>query len=546
MHRTSVQVGLLVACILLVYLPSLQNSWVWLDDTNYVLENELVREFSVARTAELFDSIRGNFTPLTWLTHIASFRIFGEDALGHHLVSLLIHLINAVLVYLLARHAIALGFPAQPQEKQTGSWRYMPLLVGLLFGLHPQNVEAVAWIAARKDLLMTSFGLLCISSWLGYCQRHNMLRYVGSLMFFILAALAKPTAVMLVFPLFVISYWQSGNLSLRDCTQQSLLRTAPFLLAGMVIAWLAWSAQVSGGAVGGTGDFSLLDRGIIVLKNCWGYPMRFFMLGDYYVNYALVKSFAWQAAAGLLGLVVLLCAAVSVRYRGMAVLWLITLVLLVPGLGVAQYGVQAAGDRFAYLATIPLCLWTVWVCFVALDRLRDPRHYRPIAGLLLVGLLLVAGRAFMQTKVWRNDLSLWAHAVSVAPENPLVWQQLGYAFFRRGDHEHALEGFQESIARIDDGVYMDVRSLFFGLGVSSYEVGNSESAGNWFAKLQEQRLQGFDRAGYAYYYLARLADDAGDSATAVTYLDASLGLLPDYPAAQELRVELQRQPVGRP
>jgi tetratricopeptide (TPR) repeat protein len=542
MQKSYVQLSLLVAGVLLVYTASLQNAWVWLDDVNYLLRNDLVSDFTLRRIPELFTSIRGNFTPLTWLTHVAGYRLSGEDAFAHHLLSLLFHLLNVLLVYSLVRGLTAVGLARAPAGSTGTYLQYLPFLATLLFALHPQNVEAVAWIAARKDLVMCTGALLATNCWLSYCRRPTAARFIVSMSLFALAVLAKPTGVMLVVPLFCMTCWVDDGTDMGRRLRRAFFRTLPFILLGMSIAWLAWIAQVSAGAVSAESQFTGFDRAAIVLKNIWGYFARYFLLGDYYLNYPLMKGFTWRAASGALLLAAVTTALCIPRLRAGASLWAITIALLLPGLGIVQYGVQAAADRFGYLAFIPLNIWTAWAIVFALDRLRDPLLRRVALGMLLAVLLLIAGRSFVQSTVWRNDLSLWAHAVTVAPQNALAWQYLGFAFMRHGDYPRALESFEQSLQQVGTGVYMDVRSLYFGIAVASYETGQPEAATDWFKRLLAEDLRGFDRTGYAFYYLARIAADGGQSAGALSYLDKSSELLPNYGPALELRAEL----VGGP
>jgi hypothetical protein len=544
MQKSYVQLSLLVAGVLLVYTASLQNAWVWLDDVNYLLRNDLVSDFTLRRVPELFTSIRGNFTPLTWLTHVAGYRLSGEDAFAHHLLSLLFHLLNVLLVYRLVRGLTAVGLARDPAGSAGTYLQYLPFLAALLFALHPQNVEAVAWIAARKDLVMCTGALLATNCWLSFCRCPTAAKYVVSMSLFALAVLAKPTGVMLVVPFFCLAFWVDDGEGTGPRIQRAFIRTLPFILLGMSIAWLAWVAQVSAGAVAADSQFTGGDRAVIILKNVWGYFARYFRFGDYYLNYPLMKGFTWQAAGGALLLAAVTTALCIPRLRFGASLWAITIVLLLPGLGVVQYGVQAAADRFAYLAFIPLNIWAAWAIIFALNRLRDQLLRRVVLGMLLAGLLLMAGRSYLQTTVWRNDLSLWAHAVTVAPQNALAWQYLGSAFMRHGDYPRALESFQQSLQQVGGGVYLDVRSLYFGIAVASYETNQSGAAADWFKRLLAEDLRGFDRSGYAFYYLARIAADEGQSAVALSYLDKSSELLPDYGPALELRAELVAGPTG--
>jgi tetratricopeptide (TPR) repeat protein len=534
-QRTGVQVGLLIAAVLIVYSASLQNAYVWLDDTNYTIYNPLVTNFSAEDTAALFRSVRGNFTPLTWLSHILAFRLFGETPFGHHLVNLLLHLINVVLCYAVLRKLATLGL-SEPFDSGTS---LVPFGAALLFATHPQNVEAVAWIAARKDVLMCCFALGTTVAYLRFVAGGDRGGYSGALLLFAAAILAKPTAVMLL-PMLVlldISIPRQGKRRNRSYSA-ALGRALPFILMACVVVWWAWAAQVAAGAIAPPGQFTLSERAVIILQNIWGYVSRYFLLGDYFVNYEVLKEVTWQVLASLAMLVIVAGSLLVPRARPWGLLWIVSLIMLAPGLGFVQYGVQAGADRFAYAAFIPLHIWVVGMVWAGYQRLQNPRQQTLFRAMVVALLLLTAGRAFLQTLVWRNDLSLWAHAATVAPENPLAWQYLGFAFMRHGDYPRAAESLAQSLEQLGEGGFVDVRALYFGLGVTSYETGKRGAAQDWLSRLQQEGMEGFDKAAYAYYYLARLAFDAQEFRSARDYLQASLALLPDYSRALELRDEI--------
>ena len=193
--------ALLAVATLAVYFPATRNGFVDFDDPLYVTQNEHVQAgLSWGNVAWAFRSIdAANWHPLTWISHMADCQFFGLNPTGHHAVSVLLHAINAVLLFLLL-------------NKATG-FRWRSLCVAGLFALHPLNVETVAWISERKSLLSMLFSLIAVGYYGWYVRTPQPARaqkwrsYVAVVFFFALALLAKPMAVTLPLVLLILDYW---------------------------------------------------------------------------------------------------------------------------------------------------------------------------------------------------------------------------------------------------------------------------------------------------------------------------------------------------
>ncbi len=534
MRSSRLQLAALLFVTLLVYAASLQNGYVHLDDTLYPVNNDLVTDFSLRRFGELFTSIRGNFTPLTWLTHIVAWRLSGENPFGHHVISLLFHLGNIALVFIVIGKLYRIGL----LERLAGgaeSASFIPFFATLLFALHPQNAEAVCWLAARKDLVMTSFVLLSAGFYIRYLRTESAGLYVVAAVAFCLACLSKPTAAMWVMVLLVLD---AAACRRSFVLRQATLRVLPFLAIAVIISYLAYSAQQSAGAMGGSDPFSSFDRMVIVLKNLYSYFARYFLAGKFFVNYPLNKDIGWQAFAGGAGLMALCASLASERFRASGLAGLCTVVLLLPSVGIVQYGVQATADRFAYMAFLPMHLWITVLAAIGLRFVQERRMVLVIRGAIVLVFLLLAQMTFLQASVWRTDLSLWAHGVRAEPDNPLAYQYLGDAFLRHGNAETAIESYQQSIALIGPGVYMDRRSLYFGLGRAYFELGDYDAAHEWFSRLFDDNSETFSRIGYAYYFVADILMRKGRTKEALHYVRESLKRVPGFLRARELEAEL--------
>jgi len=195
MSRPRIVCVLLALVTLLVYLPVRHYSFVNLDDGKYVTENPMVQAgLTWAGVKYAFTSWYGDFWhPLTCLSHMLDCQLFGLNAGRHHLVNVLFHATNAVLLLLLL-------------WRMTGAF-WQSALIAALFAWHPLRVESVAWVAERKDVLSAFFGLLTLMAYVRYAQRRSKADYLLALFFFACGLMAKPTLVTLPFVFLLLDYW---------------------------------------------------------------------------------------------------------------------------------------------------------------------------------------------------------------------------------------------------------------------------------------------------------------------------------------------------
>ena len=185
---------LLLACAILsivaaVFLPSLKNDFVNWDDDRYVIENNLIKSLSLGNIKNIFTTFyMGNYHPLTILSYALDYRFFKLRPFGYHLTNLLLHLSNCIftfsVIYMLSR-SLPVAF-----------------IAAILFGLHPLQVDSVAWVSERKGLLCAAFYLCAIIAYIRYASKNQESKYYYlSLLFLTFALLSKPMAVTLPFVL---------------------------------------------------------------------------------------------------------------------------------------------------------------------------------------------------------------------------------------------------------------------------------------------------------------------------------------------------------
>jgi Tfp pilus assembly protein PilF len=431
---------LLVAVTLALYNPVNQHSFVNYDDDRYVTENPHVRDgLSPATISWAFTSTeQANWHPLTWLSHALDYQLFHMNPAGHHFTSLLIHAANAVLLFLLLAYATGSAGPS--------------LFVALLFALHPLNVESVAWIPERKNVLSTFFFLSTLGAYFWYAQKASWQRYLAVALLFAFGLMSKPMVLTLPFVLLLLDYWPLGRI---DGIPTGVLRVAPRPLLGLIAeklpllalsaasAVITLRAQQAGGAMRSTVQFSLGVRlenaavayAMYLWKTVW--PSRLAPLyphpGD--------SLAAWKVVAATLVLTAI--TSIVLKFRAQRYLftgWLWYLGTLVPVSGLVQVGDQAMADRYAYIPLIGIFVMLVW----GAADLADARHLGLTPRLIPAALILLAlsVTTHRQLGYWSNSLDLWTHALAVTDNNFIAQDNLGGALLLLGKPDQAYPHFQ--------------------------------------------------------------------------------------------------------
>jgi tetratricopeptide (TPR) repeat protein len=439
--KRNVVLGLLLAVgTLVLYNPVNQHPFVNYDDDRYVTENPHIRAgFSWETIRWAFSSTeQANWHPLTWLSHALDYQMFHLNAGGHHLTSLLIHAVNAVLLFLLLAYGTGRAGPS--------------LLVAALFAFHPINVESVAWVAERKNVLCTFFFFLTIGAYGWYARKPDWKRYLPVALLFACGLMAKPMGITLPFVLLLLDYWPLGRAkgslsSTRSRPQMSgaklVWEKIPLMALSAASAVITMKAQEAGGAIRSTTQFSLGVRlenalaayGMYLWKAVW--PSRLAPLyphpGD--------SLAAWQVAASalLLGVV----SALAWRFRSKPYLlsgWLWFLGTLVPVIGLVQVGDQAMADRYAYIPLIGIFVIIAWTAADLAEARRIPLTARavPVACVLIA----LAAVAYRQIGYWGSSYDLWSHTLAVTEKNFIAEDNLGGTFLMQGKPDEAFAHFQ--------------------------------------------------------------------------------------------------------
>ena len=422
---------------LALYNPVNRHPFVNYDDDRYITENPHVHNGLTWRTITwaFTATEQGNWHPLTWLSHALDYQLFHQNPAGHHLTSLLIHAANAVLLFLFLMYATRRLGPS--------------LFVAALFALHPINVESVAWVAERKNVLCTFFFFATLIAYCWYARQPDWRRYLVFAGLFLLGLMSKPMVITLPFVLLLLDYWPLGRIrgGRADATAAPLSKLVveklPLIALSAASAVITMQAQRAGGAMRSTAQFSLAVR----LENAvMAYAMYLWKmiwpshLSPIYPHPG--DSLAgWQV--GTSALVLLAVTAVALKFRARRYLltgWLWFLGTLVPVIGLVQVGDQAMADRYAYIPLVGIFIMIAWRIADLADSKQIGLVVRVIpAACVLLALSFATNR---QLGYWSSNYDLWTHAVAVTGRNFIAQDNLGGALLWLGKTDEAYLHFQ--------------------------------------------------------------------------------------------------------
>ncbi len=442
---------MLVLMSLAIYSQLQQAPFTVYDDYRYVLENPYVNSgLSWAGVKWAFGGHEANWHPLTWMSHMLDVRCFGLDAGKHHLVNLLFHSVNSLLLFGLLRNL-------------TGAfWR--SAVVAALFAWHPMHVESVAWIAERKDVLSTFFWLLTIFAYAGYCRGRRIFPvsfqkpagetgsgtsnqlYLLVVLLFALSLMAKPMVVTLPFLLLLLDFWP---LQRRKPWRLLVIEKLPLLAMSAISCVITVKVQAADHAVT---EIVPLSMRITTAVNAYAhYLAKLFWPTRLAVFYPYNPHPPVGETAGAIIVLAVISGLVLYYWRSKPFLfvgWCWFLGTLVPTIGLVQVGRQSMADRYTYVPAIGLFIAVVWL---GAEIVANHPVLRPVAvGAALLGLLSCSFAAQRQAGYWRSDELLFNHALEVTTNNDVAEYDLAYSFQVRKNYPEAVVHYQKSLA-LDPG-----------------------------------------------------------------------------------------------
>jgi tetratricopeptide (TPR) repeat protein len=505
----------LMLCALLAYGKVGSFEYLHYDDYAYVTQTPQVLEgLSLKNLVWAFSTYRtANFHPLTWLSLQADATFLGNEPGARHVVNAVLHAANAALLFLLLAAATGRLWPA--------------LFAAALFALHPVNVESVAWVAERKNVLCAFFWLLASLAYLAWTRRPSLGRYGLLCALFLLSMLAKPLAVTFPCALLLLDYWPlnrffTSNRGFFGSLGARILEKAPLFALTAASCVITYIAQNAEGAV--EHRISLAERCANALIGYAAYLLDLLAPVDLEPMYPLPKTIlGWNAAGAallLLGLSALLWRARR-RLPSAWVGWLWYLGTLVPMIGLVQVGMQARADRYLYVSAWGL-FWLVGYGAAELPE-RFPAHKtglrRGLSVAALAVLLALGLGTWRQSEIWRDSPALFQHMRVVEGHPGMLYNQ-ALILQKSGRFAEAAEGYRKALAANPRHA-----GAANNLGGLLLDAGHYEEALAPLARALELEPHRFAAAlnlGAALFELGRLEEAAAATARALE-LDPSSG-----------------------
>jgi tetratricopeptide (TPR) repeat protein len=467
---------LLFMTVLLLFARTGTYEFLNYDDDDYVYENEFVREgltlsgLKWAVTATLHD----HWHPLTWISHMIDCQIFGLDPGGAHVVNVLLHALNTLILFLALRG-------------MTGRY-WSSLAVAVLFAIHPMNVQSVAWISERKNLLSTLFAFLSLHCYAIYAQKRSIAHYVSALVLFLLGLLSKSMLVTQPFLMLLLDFWPLGRVRAFPCGLENpappagwrrlILEKIPFLAASVAISIVTLSSRGHRLEGVSTTAPSLLERLGEALPVYTAYLAKLVRPVDLAILYPPTPSAeSWLVTLAALVLATLTIAALR-RIKDapwLAMGWAWFQVSITPVIGVVQAGPQLMADRYAYLTYIGLFIALVWTLADFVKNNPERVRYVLVACAVAASLLLV--QTWLEISTWRNSLTVFEATIRNTKNNSKAHVNLGLALLKSGKAPEAIRHF-ETATRINAKDYI----AHFNLGNFHLTNRRYQAAENHFRK----------------------------------------------------------------
>ena len=514
----------LVVAVLAAYWQIPSCGFVGFDDKPYVTENRQVQKgFTVEGLAWAFTTFHAaNWHPLTWLSHMLDCQLYGLNPLGHHWTNLLLHIGNTLLLFFIL-------------QQMTGAL-WQSAFVAALFALHPLHVESVAWVAERKDVLSTFFGILAIIAYYRYVKQKSVVNYLFVFFFLCLGLMAKPMLVTWPFLLLLLDFWPLNRLHFsRSGTRQVesitgfdskiffklILEKIPLFIPVIFSSIITFMAQQSRGAVDSLTSLPLdirINNALVswvsyVIKAVW--PAHLIVFYPHPGNMLPI----WQGVGAALLIAGSTCAAVRLSrqypYGIVGLFWYLG--TLVPVIGLVKVGIHGMADRYTYVPLVGLFIMISWGASDLLGRWRHGRVALAAGACAIVLALVVCSR--FQVSHWKNTTFLFKQALAVTTNNYVAHYNLGVNLERQGRLEEAISHLNGALR-----IRPNYAQGHYSLGNMLGRQGRLEEAVNHFSAALHIR----PNYAEAHYSLGVAMERLGREEEALEHYRKVLKIRPDH------------------
>ena len=505
--------AILGATALFVFWPATRCAFVNFDDDQYVTANPYVQNGLALASLKwaTYGLVASNWHPLTMISHMLDFQLYGLNPWGHHLTSILLHALNTMLVFILL------------QQMTGAKWR--SAFVAALFAFHPLDVESVAWVSERKNVLSAFFGLLSLLFYVRYARKrdgiapqkskaretepsqHHLLAWDYGLVLFFLALGLLSKGMLVTWPcvMLLLDYWPLQRFKTSTLLKLILEKIPLFVLAA-VMCVVTFAVQRHAGAVATLQQLPLAERCENALVSYCLYLGKFFWPINLAVFYPL-QPYKFGAVLSA----ILLLAAISLfaiwrrgRWPFLFTGWFWFLGTLVPVIQLVQAGDQAMADRYLYLPSLGLLILIVWGLYELTRFWHQQLMILAVAG--STATVLYACLTVNQLGYWKNSETLFVHALAVTHDNYIAHNNLAAVLEDRGDYDGAISHLQEAV-RIKP---YDAPAVF-NLGLALYSTGRYDDAIERYQqalRLDPNNPNVYVNLGNVFFMTGRLDDAA--------------------------------------
>jgi len=514
MSRPRLVALLLALATLLVYLPTARNGFINYDDGDYVFENQTVQNGltleSIKWAFTAFHS--ANWHPLTWFSHMIDCELFGLNPTPMHVINAIFHAANTVLLFWLLLILTADIDKSRHSSLVTHRSFWPSAFITALFALHPLHVESVAWIAERKDVLSTFFGLLSLLCYARYAKEKSHRSLSLALGSFALSLMSKPMLVTLPFVMLLLDFWPLQRLN-RSTLRRLVVEKTPFFALTIASCVITYIAQ-NHGAVKSLKAVPLdyrLENAPVALAD---YLLKIFWPTHLAVIYPMPDIIPAIAVAASIAILVLVTIAIWLSRKQnpfLIVGWLWFIGTLVPVIGLVKVGDAAMADRYTYIPAIGIFIAIAFGLERFFRRFPLPKFILPAAAILVLGILTALTER--QLQFWSNDETLFSHALAVTQNNVDAHINYGVALEKQNRFEQALKQYRaaEKIAPDSVFVHNNLGNLLDNLGHRDEAVSEYKKA----IELQPRNAQLHDSLGIVFTEMGKFSDGMAEFTNAM-------------------------------
>jgi len=484
-----------------------QFDFINIDDDIYVTDNSYVQSgMTPGGLRWAFSTMHAQFWhPLTWLSLMFDYQIYGLNAGGYHVTNVVLHILSILLLFWLF-------------NRMTGSiWK--SAFIAALFAVHPLRVESVAWVAERKDVLSVFFWILALCFYVYYTEKPVVKRYLPVLFCFLCGLMSKPIVVTLPVIMILLDYWplkrfesQKGNVFLWQLKEKTL-----FFILSVIFSLITLYAQYNPALKHFPWNYRLAGAPVALLT----YLEKILWPFDLAVLYPLPEQFSILHVVGSVLVIIFISVAVILLMKRLPYVfvgWLWYVVALFPVIGLTQTGTHSIHDLYTYLPSIGIAVMLVWGIPLSFQKKEIHKKILLPAGITII--IILSLLTWKQSGYWKNSITLLKHDLQVTNGRiALAHNNLAVALAEGGDTAQAIHHYNEAIClkpKYADP-YNNRGTIYGAQGKYQLAIDNFNKA----IALKPDFAKAYYNRGTAYAYMGKYQE-------ALLSYNEAIRLKPDY------------------